>query len=331
MDGPGRDAGHRHRRRGRQRRPKPTSGSTWIPAAAGIQNRRAKPQDPSAVWPCWWAYGARRPQAPSGVRARPRRPSCIVAGARRCSRQTRSLTDAPDVPPDRRARTAAPRSRRRDRCVPRAAAAEPWPAPHQPTITGASVLVKPPVRKLAKDLGIDVADVPAVGPVGVILALTSSLRRARGAQDGPKSRPSAGRGAPTLRAEQLRRDRASRSGVRKAMAMAMTRSTLRAARQRVVDPRRSAGRRAPRPAAITTGLRRDPPDSDRRSSPRRSAWHFATPPRSTRVVGRGGPGDRDQTHDQPRVRRRHAAWPDRPERQGRRPAVLVTWPVNRPS
>ena len=44
----------------------------------------------------------------------------------------------------------------------------PGPAAPQPTVTGASVLAKPPVRKLAKDLGIKLAEVPGSGPGGVI-------------------------------------------------------------------------------------------------------------------------------------------------------------------
>ncbi|HSU36649.1 MAG TPA: dihydrolipoamide acetyltransferase family protein [Propionibacteriaceae bacterium] len=44
----------------------------------------------------------------------------------------------------------------------------PGPAAPQPTVTGASVLAKPPVRKLAKDLGIKLSDVLGSGPGGVI-------------------------------------------------------------------------------------------------------------------------------------------------------------------
>jgi pyruvate dehydrogenase E2 component (dihydrolipoamide acetyltransferase) len=44
----------------------------------------------------------------------------------------------------------------------------PGPAAPQPTVTGASVLAKPPVRKLAKDLGIKLSEVPGSGPGGVI-------------------------------------------------------------------------------------------------------------------------------------------------------------------
>ena len=56
---------------------------------------------------------------------------------------------------------ATPRPARRRCRVP----ARPRP---QPTVTGASVLAKPPVRKLAKDLGIKLAEVTGSGPGGVI-------------------------------------------------------------------------------------------------------------------------------------------------------------------
>lgn len=45
---------------------------------------------------------------------------------------------------------------------------EPGPAAENPTPTGGPVLAKPPVRKLAKDLGVDLATVSGSGPGGVI-------------------------------------------------------------------------------------------------------------------------------------------------------------------
>jgi len=44
----------------------------------------------------------------------------------------------------------------------------PGPAAPQPTVAAAAILAKPPVRKLAKDLGINLAEVPGSGPGGVI-------------------------------------------------------------------------------------------------------------------------------------------------------------------
>ncbi|MFC7625943.1 dihydrolipoamide acetyltransferase family protein [Microlunatus sp. GCM10028923] len=73
--------------------------------------------------------------------------------------------------------TAAPVSRRADEQAPlRPAPAEPsgsplpepGPAPAEPAPTGGAVLAKPPVRKLAKDLGLDLATINGTGEGGVI-------------------------------------------------------------------------------------------------------------------------------------------------------------------
>ena len=77
------------------------------------------------------------------------------------------------------------------------------------------VRVKPPVRKLAKDLGIDVADVPASGPV-VTRADVEAYAAARSSR--PREAPDATEPAPT-EAEGV-----PVRGVRKAMAEAMVAS-----------------------------------------------------------------------------------------------------------
>lgn len=73
--------------------------------------------------------------------------------------------------------TAAPVSRRADEQAPlRPAPAEPsggplpepGPAPAEPVPTGGAVLAKPPVRKLAKDLGLDLTMINGTGEGGVI-------------------------------------------------------------------------------------------------------------------------------------------------------------------
>ncbi len=73
----------------------------------------------------------------------------------------------------------AKRHPRADAAAPDAATAQPVPArittgaPAAPTLTGearrgAHVLAKPPVRKLARDLGVDLGTVPATGPNGSV-------------------------------------------------------------------------------------------------------------------------------------------------------------------
>ena len=73
--------------------------------------------------------------------------------------------------------TDAPVSRRADEREPLAADAPrpignplpvPGPAAPEPVLSGGAVLAKPPVRKLAKDLGIDLNTVTGSGPGGVI-------------------------------------------------------------------------------------------------------------------------------------------------------------------
>ena len=83
------------------------------------------------------------------------------------------------------------------------------------------VRVKPPVRKLAKDLGIDVADVPASGPV-VTRADVEAYAASRRVEHGTEH---AG-GAENLPTEHSGDLRVPVRGVRKAMAAAMTRSIL---------------------------------------------------------------------------------------------------------
>ena len=85
--------------------------------------------------------------------------------------------------------------------------------------------VKPPVRKLAKDLGIDLADVPASGPV-ITRADVEAYAASRRAQHPSERVPQQHSGAETLPAEQAGDVRVPVRGVRRAMAAAMTRSIL---------------------------------------------------------------------------------------------------------
>jgi len=113
-------------------------------------------------------YGPRTTEA----KRRPRK----AAPADPASEQTHAMLAAGTFATD------APVSRRTDKREPLHADADdgsgpprpaqplpgPGPAAPQPTVAAAAVLAKPPVRKLAKDLGINLADVPGSGPGGVI-------------------------------------------------------------------------------------------------------------------------------------------------------------------
>lgn len=80
------------------------------------------------------------------------------------------------------------------------------------------VLAKPPVRKLARDLGVDLASVTPSGPGGVVTA--DDVQAAAGGAAAPAA-PQARRAAPTL---EERREPVK--GVRKMMAQAMVRSAF---------------------------------------------------------------------------------------------------------
>jgi 2-oxoisovalerate dehydrogenase E2 component (dihydrolipoyl transacylase) len=100
---------------------------------------------------------------------------------------------------------------------PRPESPRPEPARSEPTGNGAArhvPLAKPPVRKLARDLGVDLADVTGSGPGGVI---TREDVQAHAAAPGPVAAPATAAGGE--RREPIR-------GVRKATAEAMVRSAF---------------------------------------------------------------------------------------------------------
>jgi pyruvate dehydrogenase E2 component (dihydrolipoamide acetyltransferase) len=96
----------------------------------------------------------------------------------------------------------------------------PGPAAPEPLLTGGAILAKPPVRKLAKDLGIDLATLTGSGPGGVITRddVTAAATPA------PAPTPAPAEPAPPARS---REDvRIPIRGVRKATAEAMVRSAF---------------------------------------------------------------------------------------------------------
>jgi 2-oxoisovalerate dehydrogenase E2 component (dihydrolipoyl transacylase) len=109
--------------------------------------------------------------------------------------------------------------------APVVAAPTPAPAPvAEPVVavsTEAHVLAKPPVRKLAKDLGIDLATVTATGPGGIIT-------RSDVESHGTTSAPAAAQAAPALAAPVAGQTetRIPIKGVQKVMAQAMVASAF---------------------------------------------------------------------------------------------------------
>ncbi|MFG3282860.1 dihydrolipoamide acetyltransferase family protein [Streptomyces sp. NPDC048111] len=92
------------------------------------------------------------------------------------------------------------------------------PAPARP-------LAKPPVRKLAKDLGIDLATVVPTGPDGIVTREDVHAAAAPVAEQAPVSRETTPAPAPVVQGD-VRETRIPVKGVRKATAQAMTRSAF---------------------------------------------------------------------------------------------------------
>jgi 2-oxoisovalerate dehydrogenase E2 component (dihydrolipoyl transacylase) len=125
--------------------------------------------------------------------------------------------------------TRAPVSRRADDREPLQAEQDaptgaPLPGPGEtapaPTPSGGAVLAKPPVRKLAKDLGVDLGSLVGTGPGGVITRddVTAASKRAEPAEE---------IGTPRVEARAAREDvRIPIKGVRKSTADAMVRSAF---------------------------------------------------------------------------------------------------------
>ena len=183
---------------------------------------------------------------------------------------------------------------------------------------GAVALAKPPVRKLAKDLGVDLTAVAATGPGGTVTradvesaaSLASSGAERRGARPGRRreGRPRAAR-AGQGRAQD---DGGGDGAVR----------VLRPARDRVGDHRRDPhdGVRRPAQEAPRVPRRQGLPAS--RPGARGDAGDPADP-RDQLLVGRGRPGGRLQVLRQPGHRGGHAPRAGGPQRQGRRVDVAA--------
>ncbi|ORT57982.1 dihydrolipoamide acetyltransferase family protein [Streptomyces sp. CB03238] len=190
------------------------------------------------------AAGAAAPESPAAPAAEPaaeaaeptgRQPVLVGYGVAESStkRRPRKGTTAPSPEQAAAARTAqgAVQGELNGHAAP--APAAPAPAPAAPAgAPGSRPLAKPPVRKLAKDLGVDLATVTPTGPDGIItredvhaaVSLAAASVAAPAAVPVPPQAPHAPRPeapAPEPAATGLRETRIPIKGVRKATAQAM--------------------------------------------------------------------------------------------------------------
>ena len=171
---------------------------------------------------------------PDAVKRRPRRRSAVPAVG--TSAQDASAVSA-ETPPDAPAAGQSPTPEQRAQAV-RAAKASPGPVPvPEPTPAAAAaaavqdrvnrliqrVLAKPPVRKAAKDLGINLADVPATGADGEVTKqdlISYQAQREAERESAPQFwAPGAGEQASRI-------ERIPVKGVRRATAKAMVSSAF---------------------------------------------------------------------------------------------------------
>jgi 2-oxoisovalerate dehydrogenase E2 component (dihydrolipoyl transacylase) len=176
-------------------------------------------------------------------------PNLVGYGPRTTSAKRRPRRGAADGPVEAHDQVAdtfsthAPVSRRADDREPlqaeqHAPTGAPLPGPGEtapvPTPSGGAVLAKPPVRKLAKDLGVDLGSLVGSGPGGVITRddVTTASTRMR-AEPFDKLRTAPAAAPEIMRAEPTEVRRAPREdvripikGVRKSTADAMVRSAF---------------------------------------------------------------------------------------------------------
>ncbi len=175
------------------------------------------------------------PAEPNGDGGEAQVPNLVGYGPRTGTAKRRPRRSAGDGPVEAHDQIAdtfsthAPVSRRADDREPLQAeqgapTGAPLPGPGEtapaPTPSGGAVLAKPPVRKLAKDLGVDLGSLVGSGPGGVITRddVTAASKRAEPAEE---------IGAPLVEGRVRREDvRIPIKGVRKSTADAMVRSAF---------------------------------------------------------------------------------------------------------
>jgi 2-oxoisovalerate dehydrogenase E2 component (dihydrolipoyl transacylase) len=179
--------------------------------------------------------GAAQPDEANGGSEETQVPNLVGYGPRTGTAKRRPRPGAGDGPVETHDQVAdsfstrAPVSRRADDREPLPAeqdapAGAPLPGPGKtapaPTPSGGAILAKPPVRKLAKDLGVDLGSLIGSGPGGVVTRedVTAASKRAEPAEE---------IGAPPSEPRAPREDvRIPIKGVRKSTADAMVRSAF---------------------------------------------------------------------------------------------------------
>ncbi|MGY0068441.1 dihydrolipoamide acetyltransferase family protein [Streptomyces sp. QTS137] len=123
-----------------------------------------------------------------------RQPVLVGYGVATSSTRRRPRRAAPDLPAQQAAATAVQAELNGHAAAP-VPAPEPEPAP-APVAGGRRPLAKPPVRKLAKDLGVDLAAVAPTGPDGVITR--EDVHAAVAAAEAGPTAPEPGAPAPAV-------------------------------------------------------------------------------------------------------------------------------------
>ena len=276
----------------------------------GGQDRRRRPRR---------SHGRPRRLRRHGTTEAKRRPRKGTSRRRRRLRRRR--------PGGARRRVAPARRSRRHR-LPTAGAA-PSAASRRARPGGGRALAKPPVRKLAKDLGVDLADGRRRRATAASSPATTSRPARRGARRGARRRPTrragARRTAPGRAARPGEREtRIPIKGVRKMTAQAMVGSAFTAPHVTewiTVDVTRTMELvERLQAATASSATSRSRPLLVRRQGA--AARGRGATPASTRL-GRGRAGDRRQALRQPRHRRGHPARADRAQHQGRRRDVAA--------
>jgi 2-oxoisovalerate dehydrogenase E2 component (dihydrolipoyl transacylase) len=188
---------------------------TTTPAEGGTEPGMygtLKPKDPPAEaerQAVLVGYGVKL----ASTKRRPRKP---VAGSAAAGEAPAAGPGTAAAPADQ---APAPAARPAAASVP---AASPAPASAAPANGRPAVLAKPPVRKLAKDLGVDLYQILGTGPDGVITRTDVEAAAAGQGTSVASSAVASSTRAPAL----LREERIPIKGVRKHMAAAMTASAF---------------------------------------------------------------------------------------------------------
>ncbi|WP_438487131.1 dihydrolipoamide acetyltransferase family protein [Streptomyces sp. S186] len=178
---------------------------------------------------------AAAPAAEAGEDAEPQGRQAVLVGYGAAPSSTKRRARRPQpVPAQQEPVTAGLQAELNGRTAP-APAATPVAVPAPPVVPAASApvgerpLAKPPVRKLAKDLGIDLATVAPTGPGGVITR--DDVHAAAASAEAPAVAPAAPEAgapaaAPVVAFDTARERRVPVKGVRKATAQAMVASAF---------------------------------------------------------------------------------------------------------